>query len=133
MPLPLLSFFAWPGGSFAPLIITLVKQPFLLVHAGRPNCARYTPRSDSAFLSSNASTIAMVGPLAAVVPIAERPYALRSCAGVKPLAGVFAGGTFGFFCTWQPASFLSPLSHCWSSAGAGVGEVAGSAPAMFWR
>jgi hypothetical protein len=40
----------------------LVKQPFAVVHAGKPNWLVNTARSLSAAGSSNASTIAIVSP-----------------------------------------------------------------------
>jgi hypothetical protein len=55
------------------VFVYFLKQPFELVHGGKPYCARYTARSLSAFGSSNASTMATVCPEPAVVE--GRPYA----------------------------------------------------------
>src|SRR5689334_21332012 len=66
------------SGDVAPFWLTLRKQPLAVVHAGRPNWLRYTARSDSAFGSSKASTIAMVW---LAEPVAVRLYAERRSAG----------------------------------------------------
>jgi hypothetical protein len=53
------------GGSGLawPFSLTLVKQLFAVVHAGRPYWLRYAVRSLSALGSSNAPMIATVAPL----------------------------------------------------------------------
>src|SRR4051794_15814288 len=50
------------SGLSVPLWFTFLKQPLAVVHGGRPNLARYTARSLSAFGSSYASTMATVMP-----------------------------------------------------------------------
>src|SRR5262249_25008383 len=50
------------NGVALPSLLTFLKQPLAVVHGGRPNCFRYTARSDSAFGSSHESTIATVTP-----------------------------------------------------------------------
>src|SRR5881227_3021149 len=50
------------GYDVPPSWSTFLKHPFAVVHAASPYCERYTARSDSAFGSSKASTIAMVLP-----------------------------------------------------------------------
>src|ERR1044071_6204504 len=69
------------GGSRSVLPVwpTFVKHPFAVVHGGRPYVDRYCARSDSAVGSSNASTIATVRPLPAVVD--GRAYADCRSAG----------------------------------------------------
>src|SRR5262249_54851380 len=66
------------SGLAAPFWFTLLKQPLAVVQAGRPNCDRYVPRSDSALGSSWASTIATVIP---------EPLALESLYALCRLAG----------------------------------------------
>src|SRR5689334_7856786 len=76
------------SGLVAPFWLTFLKQPFAVVHAGRPNCLRYAARSASAFGSSCASTIATVAPL----PPDGSLYALLRSAGPSP-AGLMVGPT----------------------------------------
>src|SRR5438477_97540 len=54
-------------GVVLPFWLSLRKQPFWVVHAGRPYALRYTARSASAVGSSLASTIATVLPAPPVV------------------------------------------------------------------
>ena len=64
----------WPAargsGLALPSWLTLRKQPLATVHGGRWYWERYSPRSDAAFGSSKASTIATVWP---------RPAAAAAC------------------------------------------------------
>src|SRR5258705_9404061 len=68
------------SGLAAPFWLTFLKQPLAVVQAGSPNCVRYWARSDSAFGSSCASTIATV----VVVEDAGSLYALTRFAGLRP-------------------------------------------------
>ncbi len=71
------------SGLVLPFSSSLRKQPFAVVHAGRPNSLSYTPRSASAVGSLYASTTAIVcWEEGNVAPGSE--YAACSCAGVSP-------------------------------------------------
>lgn len=75
-----------------PCAYTLVKQPFDDVQAGSENAVLNTPRSDSIFGSSYASTIATTIP-SPWFAIASNPYACRASAGVRPaIVAVLARG-----------------------------------------
>src|SRR5262244_2535210 len=50
------------SGLAWPFWFTFLKQPFAVVHAGRPKLLRYLARSASALGLSIASTMAMVAP-----------------------------------------------------------------------
>ena len=78
------------SGEAAPFWFTLRKQPLAVVHAGSPYVDRYVARSDSAFGSSWASTIATVWPAPAVE--LGSLYALCRSAGPRP-AGSALGWT----------------------------------------
>ncbi len=80
------------SGLAAPFWLTFRKQPLAVVHGGRPNWARYTARSASAFGSSNASMMATVAPLPAVAE--GSLYALCRSAGPSP-AGAAWGASIG--------------------------------------
>ncbi len=54
------------SGEALPLWLTLRKQPLASVHAGRPNWLSKTCRSSATFVSSKASTSAIVWPLGGV-------------------------------------------------------------------
>src|SRR5512146_3165294 len=68
------------SGLAAPFWLTFLKQPLAVVQAGRPNCDRYAPRSDSAFGLSYASTMAIAAPL----PPEGSLYALSRSVGLRP-------------------------------------------------
>src|SRR5882672_8936408 len=70
-----------------PVWLTFEKHPLAVVQAGRPYWERYVARSDSAFGSLYASTIATVTPLA---PDVDRLYALCRSGGPNP-DGVASG------------------------------------------
>jgi hypothetical protein len=57
------------AGIEAPVWLTFVKQPLLVVHAGSPYVARYVARSDSAFGLRKGSMIAIVSP---TPPVCDR-------------------------------------------------------------
>src|SRR3954451_19239162 len=83
-----------------PVWLTFVKQPFATVQAGRPYCVRYAARSEAAFGSSYASTIATVCPEAAVLEgsayaawMLLGPYPLGVALGVTASAWMDAGST----------------------------------------
>ena len=106
------------NGLALPFWLSLRKQPLAVVHADRPNCRRYTPRSASAVGSSNASTIATVCPLPAVAD--GSLYADWMSFGPRP-AGVASGltwaddmGARSVRCTaWQTAFPRRAVAHEW--------------------
>src|SRR5690349_17766531 len=103
------------GGVVPPVWFTLRKQPFAVVHAGNPNCARYTPRSLSALGSSKASTMATTWPAPAAV---FSLYAEARSAGLWPVGPAVAAG-FALPSTrtheWQraPSTAAEQTRACW--------------------
>src|SRR5690242_18930718 len=93
------------GGLVVPFRFTLRKQPLALMHEGRPNWLRYTARSDSAFGSSEASTIAMVS---VAEPVAVRLYAEWRPAGPQP-AGVVSGAMAAAFLSSRTQASLAAI------------------------
>src|SRR4051794_37401528 len=75
-----------------PFWLTFLKQPFAVVHAGRPYVERYTPRSASAVLSSYASTMATVWLPPAEAAAAASAYAFWRSDGRSPAGAVVANG-----------------------------------------
>ena len=74
-----------------PFWLSLRKQPFWVVHAGRPYALRYTARSASAVGSSLASTIATVLP---APPVVGNRYADTRSVRARPFgAALVADGT----------------------------------------
>src|SRR6202163_1207343 len=113
------------GYAVPPCWSTLRKQPLFVVHAGSPNAARYTARSDSAVGESNASTTATTWPAFC----AGRPYAAWRSAGCQPaiIAGDrFGSGTGGTFWLIATVHFALP-----AGGSPGHPKVAPGSPCMF--
>ncbi len=74
----------------------------------------------------------MTGPFGTPVDAAGgRPYAARSCAGVRPPTGALPGGVGAFTAPHPADAGPGPGAHAAFSAGIGVGEFAGRARDTF--